>query len=464
MNESSRWRHLIGWPLAVLLPGVVTLFGHYFRDELILSTTVIAYLLTTVLVALVGGFGPALFCALWSAALLNFFFTEPLYTLHITAQENVVTLVAMVLVGVAVALVVDRAARLAEEAAAARREATLLSSYARTVLTHDKPVERLLDKVREDFGQDSAALLEKQGDVWTAVANSGSAPCADPVEADVDVPVTADVHLALRGRPLPAADRGVLEAAANQAFLALRQQRAVAEADLAHRLAETNRLRNAILSAVGHDLRTPLTSIRAALDSLQARDITLSEGDRSALLAVIAQSTDRLAALVDNLLDSSRIAAGAVQPLLQPVGYDEVVAHALASLDRHEEISVDVDERLPPVIADVGLLERVIANVIDNALRHGEPAVAVRASTRADTVELRIVDHGPGLPEGSAEKAFAPFQRLGDRDAGSGIGLGLSVAKGFVDAMHGRLTAEDTPGGGLTLVISLPTPAKDHRR
>jgi two-component system sensor histidine kinase KdpD len=216
-------------------------------------------------------------------------------------------------------------------------------------------------------------------------------------------------------------------------------------------------LRSALLSAVGHDLRTPLTSIKAAAGSLRDPELALSEDDRGELLATVEESVDRLTALVDNLLDSSRLAAGAVVPLTGPVGYDEVVALALAGVDGSRRVEVDIDEALPAVLADTGLLERVVANVVDNALRHGRGApVAVRASAHAHRVELRVVDAGPGVPTDAADGLFAPFQRLGDRDATSGVGLGLSVARGFTEAMGGSLTAEDTPGGGLTVVISLP--------
>jgi two-component system sensor histidine kinase KdpD len=117
---------------------------------------------------------------------------------------------------------------------------------------------------------------------------------------------------------------------------------------------------------------------------------------------------------------------------------------------------VDIDERLPEVLADAGLLERVVANVVDNALRHGAGApVALRARTRAGRIELRVVDIGPGVPAGEADHLFVPFRRLGN-SGHSGLGLGLSVARGFVEAMGGTLTAEDTPGGGLTVVIGLP--------
>jgi two-component system sensor histidine kinase KdpD len=449
-------RRLLGWVLAVVAPLLATGVGVLLRNDLIQSTNVVDYFLATVLVALVGGLGPAIFAAVFSAFLLNFFFTPPLYTLTVDTQQNVVTLIAMVVVGVTVALVVDRAARRATQAARARTEATLLASYARTVLTNPYPLARLLEKVRENFGQSSVALLERSGGEWHRVACVGAQPCDEPDSADVDIPVTPDVHLALRGKPVPASDRRVLEAAAGQALLALRQQRMADQALDAQRRAETTELRTALLSAVGHDLRTPLTSIKAAIGSLRDPDLRLSSEDTAELNEAIEVSVDRLTGLVDNLLDSSRLATGAVRPLFRAVGMDEAVARALSGVDDRRQIEVDVDEQLAPVRADVGLLERVVANVVDNALRYGGGGVAVRASAHADRVELRVVDHGKGLPKGAADVVFAPFQRLGDRDSSPGVGLGLSVARGFMEAMDGTIKAEDTPGGGLTIVIALP--------
>ncbi|OLF12795.1 sensor histidine kinase [Actinophytocola xinjiangensis] len=467
-------RKALGWVLAVVLPGLATLAGVLWSAELTTTSDVVDYFLALVVVALVGGLGPAVFSSLLSAVLLNYFFVPPVHSLTVAQPRNALTLLIMVVVATMVAVVVDRAARRAEAAALARTEASLIASYARTVLTGTDPLPTLLGKVRENFALTSVALLEEADGTWTRVACVGERPCADPDEADLDVPVTDRVHLALRGRPMSAADRRVLEAAAGQALLALRQQRMAAEAAAARRQAETTNLRTALLSAVGHDLRTPLTSIKAAVGSLRAEDLHLSEQDTRELLLTVEESADRLTGLVDNLLDSSRIAAGVLRPVPRPVGYDEIVARALAGSDP-TRLTVDVDESLPPVLADAGLLERVVANLVDNALRHGqlpvprrvdvdgdgrispdEPTVALRASAHADQVELRIVDHGSGLPRGAADSAFAPFQRLGDRDSTSGVGLGLSVAKGFVDAMAGTLRAEDTPGGGLTMVLSFP--------
>ncbi|HVK25026.1 MAG TPA: sensor histidine kinase KdpD [Actinokineospora sp.] len=469
-----RRRRLLGWALAVALPAVATVIGLIWRDHAAFSTDLVAFILATCAVALVGGLGPALLSAFLGAGLLNFFFTPPYYSLAVAGPENVVTLVAMLIVGAVVALVVDRGARLAEQAARARTEAALLASYARTVLTNPDPLPRLLRKVCENFGVESAAVLEREGDQWISVAGVGPNPCGDPDEADVDVPVTADIHLALVGRRLPAADQRVLETVAGQALLALRQQRMAAETAAARHHAETTELRTALLSAVGHDLRTPLTSIKAAIGSLRDPELALSAADQAELAATVEESADRLSGLVDNLLDSSRLATGAVVPQLRAVTYDEVVARALSGIDERQLVAVAVDEQLPLVIADLGLLERVVANVIGNAVRHGrlrprrlvdvdgdgrvaldEPEIAVRGSAHGDRVELRVVDHGRGLPRHAAD-VFSPFQRLGDRDATPGVGLGLSVAKGFTEAMGGTIAAEDTPGGGLTVVISLP--------
>ena len=456
-NGLPHGRQIAGWVVAVLGPTAATVLGSLFGDVIDLPTDVVFYFLATVLAALAGGLGPALLAALLGGILLNFFFTQPLYSLTVAAAGNLITVVALLLVGVLVALVVDRAARQAEQAARARAEAALLASFARTVLTRPDPLPRLLTKVRETFGLHCAALLERAPDrSWNVVASAGPVECGRPEQAEVDIVIDDGLHLIGTGRTLPAADRRLLETVGGQALLALRGQRSEAGAADAERRAEVNETRGALLSAVGHDLRSPLTSIKAAIGSLRDPQIRLSEDDRTELLATVEESADRLSGLVDNLLDSSRLAAGAVTPLLASVGYDEVVALALISMDGAEAVTVEIAEEVPAVVADAGLLERVVANVVDNALRHGGNDVTVRASAHDNRVELRVVDRGPGVPRGRMDGLFTAFQRLGDRDATSGLGLGLSVAQGLTTAMDGSLTAEDTPGGGLTVVVSLP--------
>ncbi len=449
-------RRAVGWALGVVLPVLATAIGVLGSDLIDLSTDVVLFFLATVVVALVGGLGPALLAAFGGGLMLNFFLTPPIHTLTIAERENVIMLVAMVLTAVLVALVVDRAARRAQQAASAQAEAALLASFSRTVLTRPDPLPRLLERVREAFGMTTVAILERREGQWVVSACSGPPDCGKPEQADVDVAVEPDVHLVAQGRTLRAADRRLLEAVAGQALIALRNRQIADQAAEARRRADAVELRSALLSAVGHDLRTPLTSIKAAAGSLRAADVRLSNSDRSELAATIEESADRLTGLVNNLLDSSRIATGAVTPDLRPVGYDEVAVLAMRGLDGAGRVKLEIDEHLPEVLADPGLLERVIANIVDNALRHGGGSpVVLRASAYADLVELRVVDSGPGVRVADADRLFAPFQRLGDRDH-NGLGLGLSVARGFTEAMGGTLTAEDTPGGGLTVVISLP--------
>ncbi len=236
-----------------------------------------------------------------------------------------------------------------------------------------------------------------------------------------------------------------------------------ARADAERRRAETrslervNELRTAILTAVSHDLRTPLAAIKASVSSLRERDVTWSPSATAEFLEAIEEETDRLTTLVGNLLDMSRVQTGSLVLVPRRVGLDEIVPRALATLPLSgRDVDMDVPETLPRVDVDAELLERAVANVVANARQWSPPGspVSVRGGTRNGRVELRVVDHGPGVPPEQRQRMFLPFQRLGDRSVGDGVGLGLAVARGFVEAMDGSLEVEDTNGGGLTMVLS----------
>ena len=219
-----------------------------------------------------------------------------------------------------------------------------------------------------------------------------------------------------------------------------------------------NELRTAILSAVSHDLRTPISAIKASVSSLLQDDIEWTPEARREFLDTIDEETDRLNGLVGNLLDMSRLQAGALEITPTPVGLEEVLPAALHSLGLAEgAVEVDVPESLPRVLADRGLLERALANVIQNAVRYSPAGLRARitAGVVDGLVDVRIVDRGPGVPADERERLFKPFQRLGDSGHDNGVGLGLAVAKGFVESMGGEIEIEDTPGGGLTIVARL---------
>jgi len=316
----------------------------------------------------------------------------------------------------------------------------------------------LVDHLRATFGADAAAVLKRSGPGWRIEVASGAHPPAGPEAGSTSLPLSDDAVLVLRGGPVAAEDRGVLAAFSAHLAAAVRSRTLEEEAAIAARAASLNQLRSTILNAVSHDLRTPLSSIKAAVSSLRQTDVSWSDADRGELLATIEEEADRLNSLVGNLLDMSRLQAGALSLALRPIGLDEVVPRALRFVLRGEAyIEVDVPETLSRVKADPALLERAVANVADNALAWSpaDRAVHIGASEAAGRVELRIVDRGPGLPAEGRERIFEPFQRFGDRPRGEGIGLGLAVAKGFVEAMGGTIELEDTPGGGLTVCISL---------
>ena len=402
-------RHVWGWPAAVVLPVLATVLGVALRESVDLSTDVVLFFLATVVTAMIGGLAPALVAAIGGGLLLNVFLTPPLYTLSVAQPENAFAIGAMVVVALLVAAVVDRADRRATQAATARAEATLLASFARVVLSRSDPLPKLLERVREAFGLTTVALLERSaGTGWETTACTGGAPCARPADADADVEIDEGVHLVGTGRTLTSSERALFSAVSGQALLALRNRRMAAQATDAQRRADAAGLRTALLSAVGHDLRTPLTAIKAAAGSLRDPVLRMPAGDRQELLATVEESADRLTGLVDNLLDSSRLATGAVTTVTAPVGFDEVVAAALAGvLPATDRVVVEVAEDLPHVLADAGLAERVVANLVDNALRHGGgTTVAVRASAYADRVELRVVDTGPGVPRHQRDLLF----------------------------------------------------------
>ena len=439
-----------------------------FRNAINLTSDVLFFLAAVIAVALVGGFVPAVLVAIVGSLLLNYYFTPPIHQWTIAEANNALALGIFVAVGLAVSSVVDGAARRSKQAARASAESELLVTAAGSVLRGQQALTAVLDRVQEAFGMESVTLLERapgpagpRGPVtgWVPVATSGGPGLTRPEDADVDVPVTDSLTLGLRGRALPASDRRVLGAFAAYAAAALEQQRLAAEAEAARPIAEADRMRTALLAAVSHDLRTPLASAKAAVTSLRSRDVQWNQEDRDELLATADESLDRLARLVDNLLDMSRLQAGALSVFPRPSDLEEVVSRSLDDLGpAARQVLVDMPATLPEVQVDPAILERVIANVTANALRYSPPGSPplLTASAMAERVELRIVDRGPGIPEDDRDRIFVPFQRLGDTDNTTGVGLGLALSRGLTEAMGGTLDPEDTPGGGLTMAISLP--------
>jgi two-component system sensor histidine kinase KdpD len=454
-------RRAAGWALAALGIPALSAVLVPMRDEVSLPSVLLLFLLLVVAVATVGGLAPALAAALVGFLVVNRLFTPPLHDWTVAEAENLLALAIFLVVAIVVSALVAAAARRTAEATRAAAEASTLASLAGTIASPD-PLPVLVDHLTNAFGLTGAALLREVDGVWQSEASAGDAPLS-PGEADQVRPLGGDLVLAVSGPDLAAEDRRVLNAFVAQLAAAIDRRRIGAQAAEAGALAEANELRSALLQAVSHDLRTPLAGIKASASSLRQPDIEWSDEDRDEFLRTIEDETDRLTALVGNLLDMSRIQAGAVAPALRAVGLEEVVPAAVACLGaRASAVTVDVPETLPPVTADPALLERVIANLVENAVAHsadGDP-VRVEAGEVGGQVLIRVVDRGAGIPPAERERVFQPFQRMDDSPSeGAGVGLGLAVARGFTRAMGGELTIDDTPAGGTTMLLELKAAA-----
>ena len=478
----GRWR---GPAAAVLVPPALTsVLDPIPTSAVNLTSKVLIFLVAVVGIARLGGLLSAFIAALWGSLLLNYFFIPPVGSITISEPNNVIALLAFILVALTVASVVDLAIKQSRRAASASAEAETLNAFAVAVLRGDEAIAALLERFRETFALASVALLQRTGTEtadpaersastvihlpdendepsrWTTVAWTGTEPAATPGAADTVVEAGPDAVLALRGRILPAADQRVLAAFAAQATAALERRRLAKTAAEAANLAAADKMRTALLAAVSHDLRTPLAAAKAAVGTLRDRELDVPPDDREELLEAADQSLDRLTRLVENLLDMSRIQAGALKLHLEPLDAAEIVPRAVddvpEAVDRVSIEPLDPDQPVGPVLADGLLLERIVANLVGNAVTHTDSPITITVSGLGDRVELRVIDRGPGIPEQERDLVFRPFQRLGDRDNTAGVGLGLALARGLVEAMGGTLTPEDTPGGGVTMVVSLP--------
>lgn len=450
----TRQRQATGWLLVVVLLPALTLLLANTRQDLHLPTVLLLYLLQALAVTLVGGALPGLAAAVGGLLLADYFFTDPLYELSVSETEEVIALGVYLAAAAIVSVLVDRVARLRQEAARSTVEAEAMAALAGS-LTRPGALPDVLAHLRATFGLDGVALFRRDTDGWELEAGDGDVPAA-PEAADAQRAVGHDRLLALCGGPLRATESRVLAALAAQVATAAEAERLLEEARRAQELEAANDLRTALLQAVSHDLRSPLAGIKASVSSLRSGEVAWTEEEEAEFLRTIEEETDRLDALVANLLDMSRIQAGAVRPTLRPVDLEEVVPSALAGLGtRADRVDLDLDA-VPAVKADAVLLERIVANLVDNALNASatDSPVTVQAAAGDGGVELQIVDHGPGIRTEERERVFAPFQRTTDH--GTGVGLGLAITRGFVDAMGGKIHLEDTEGGGTTVRVVLP--------
>jgi len=453
----TRRRRLLAWISSAAFLPLVTVALLNVDESIALENVLLLYLLVAVGVGVLGGAVPAITTAVAGFLLANWYFTPPFRTWKIADAGHLFALFAFLVVASAVGLLVGNATKRSAEARKARAHAEALAATTTPIRpTPDHHTTGLTTRIRDVFAMSAAAVLRRTGDGWETIANVGISELSDPEDADEVIPLTDDSVLALSGGNLTGDDRRVLRAFAAQMAQALERERLETETAALAALTETDRLRTALLNAVSHDLRTPLATIKASVTSLLETEVAWSEDQTRAFLEAILAETEHLNRVVGRLLDASRIQVGAVHVFFASVGLEEIVVSALAGLKTPaHRISFEIPERLTPVQTDPALLERVVANLIENALTWSpdDALVRVAAGEVAGRVELRIIDRGPGIHDEDPDVIYQPFQRLGDSPAGSGVGLGLAVARGFLDAMDNQLTMEKTPGGGTTMVI-----------
>ncbi|GAA1570019.1 ATP-binding protein [Leucobacter aridicollis] len=453
-------RRILGFVVALLGGPILTSLLLLVRTPDSITSDVLSYQLLTVIVALVGGIWPALFAAVFSGLTLDFFFIEPIFTVHIHEPLHLLALGLYVVIASLVSYIVDRAARHTRAARRLAAESELIQTIAGSVLRGDDAAQALADRTREAFQLDGVRVVH-EGTGRVVAASGTTADTGGLTRAALG----EDAWLELYGQPLAAGEQRLLSVVVAQLSAALAHQELEETAREIGPIAASDRVRGALLTALSHDLRRPLAAATAAVGGLRAAGGALTADDRAELLDTAEESLGALGTLLTDLLDVSRLQGGVLSIANVPTDPAEAIAPALDELGLGPgDVRLALGHDEARANADPVLLQRVIVNLLANALRHspeGTP-VTVTTSVFAETLELRIIDHGPGVPIDRQEDIFVPFQRIGDTDNDTGLGLGLALSRGFIEAMHGTLTPEDTPGGGLTMVIALAMPHPDE--
>ena len=440
-----------------------------------------------VIAALIGGVSSATLCALLSGLVLDYVYIQPVGSLHMLRAQDVMTIVLYILIGIIVSFVVDRADEKARQAQRATAESEVLASVSDAVLRSSNPLQAILDRTREAFGFTCVRLTHDGVDVAVSgVCPTGEEPDVIDLDAVITPPSdgadqngeshdgqtsasrdaassgtprkTEPIRLELYGSEIDAADQRLLQAIVSQVQTVLEHDVLQRKADEVKPLAAAEKLRTALLNAVSHDLRRPLASATAAVSGLKQVGDALGPEGRRELLDVADVGLHDLTRLVTDLLDVSRLHERAMPISLVAADVAEAVMQTLDELHAGPNaINLDLPVDLPLAVADPPLLRRAIHNVLANAQRYNPPdhRIRIAVSTFRSVVQIRVVDYGPGVPDDRKDELFAPFHRLGDTDNTTGLGLGMALSKGFIESMGGAIDAEDTPGGGLTMVIML---------
>lgn len=447
--------------LAVILP-LVNFALARFRSNFNLTTNTLVLLIITLAIAIKSPIWLTTLGAIENFFFLNYLFTPPFHTLNISNRNDLIALLAFLATSVTASLVLRKLDLRTAKLRQLSKEGQFLSSLAEDIIRGHNSLKEILSNSKTTFGLKELAIVQqvKSTGRHEVEVIYGSIESISLDSIDHQIVLNSDYSL-LANPPITDPElRKLVTTFGSQLLILLERQLLEENEKELSEIRQADQMRVALLNAVSHDLRGPLASSKAAISSLQNGQVTWTREEQSELLNSASNSLDQLNHLIENLLDMSRLEAGAIFINWRNVGVEDVVSGAIKSLKSPtDRINISIDPELPPIKGDPILLERVIGNLIENALRFNPPerSVSIAAFQVEDRIEIRVIDHGQGLTEAQNAKLFTPFQRLGDRDNSTGIGLGLAIVKGFTELMNGRISIEETFEGGLTMVLSFPT-------
>ena len=438
----------------LLLPLATVILSH-FRQQLDLSSTTLIFLLIVTAISFIGGLIPSIAGAIVGFLLLNYFFTPPLHTFTIGNSRDLITLLTFLVVSSAFGILIDLQRRRLITSRRNEIKSRLHGRAAEILVTSPNASYELIAELRKQLRRSSAVLTRgefERGEIVTFDGNIGE------IGKDANrVSLAEDTYyLYLSPGALEPFDLEILAIMKPQIEAAITAKALIEERERSEILQQADNFRKSILAAVSHDLRTPLAAIRAAASGLLEDDVKLEPSLERELVSTIDDEARNLTSIVSNLLDLTRINMGGISVIPQPTSPADVVDQTLLSMRRNlNRIENKVAENTEVIIADQPLLERALANLLDNAIAFSplDSKVEIKAVTSEKTVSIEVRDEGTGIAEEDLGRVFVPFQRSGDSSARPGLGLGLAVAKGFIEAQGGRLEVESKVGAGTTFRI-----------
>jgi two-component system, OmpR family, sensor histidine kinase KdpD len=490
-----------GYLFGLALVGAATGIAFGVRDLLAESNLVMLYFLCVGVTGIFGGYGPSIVVSIVSVLAFDLFFVPPVLRLTVANTQYILTFLVMLLVGLVTSYLMRRIRKEAEGASQRERETAALYSLGRDLAVSnslESYVGAIVVKAKETFERDSLIFLPDKnnsesmrvlGGPDQTKVDSGEMAAAlwsfqnqKAAGRGTDMLPNASMRLVPLGTArgpvgvialsegessnrLNAGQLALLNAFADLAAVAVEGIQRTEEAHqariLSQALKDTERLQTALLNSVSHDLRTPLVSIIGALSSLEETGMTLNETDKRTMIQVALDEAHRLNRLITNLLDVSRIEAGALRVNKQPCDIQELIGAAVAQLGGRtgkRNFSIDIPEGLPLMVADSSLLVQAIVNLLDNAVKYSPPdsSVDINARIEADAIIVEVADRGEGIPPGDLDHIFEKFYRVQGSEKAPGTGLGLSITRGIVEAHGGRVSAQNRLGGGMVFRIRLP--------